>query len=1152
MSHEAKAQTATQDTIPPGTTRFKPKAWPISQSLVVQGDSLSRQSGQLSVDSLGYVVLSEPSTTPLIINYQAFPEALTKSYQLFVYDSVAQRLSLANRPFFSDADPTSTQNPSGIQNGLNRSGALSRGITLGNNQSLVLNSGLNLQLNGKLDNDVDVTAVLTDNAVPFQPDGTTQQIQDFDRVYVQVSRKQTSLLFGDYDLAPPPINAAPFLVAIKSVRGVRAKTGFSVAKLPTTHQLNIASSRGRFQRMAFIGQEGVQGPYRLRGVENETFIVVMASSERVYIDGVLQTRGEQNDYIIDYNQGEIRFMPRRLITGQSRIIIEFEYAVRAYARGMVSYSAGAQLSKKWAVSAGIFSEADFPNQPLQLELSDEAKRVLQRVGDSVQQAQALSASTAEFNPNEVLYALRDSAGLRFFQVNLDSTISSFRVSFAFVGEGRGDYLQPPSTLNGRVFRYVAPIISPNGDTVRQGSFTPFTTIPAPGSYRQIHAGVAYQSDSLHAFTLNLSESKRDINLFSSLSNEDNVGYAAQGRGVRSLSKTNATVLEARFEHLTENFRTYQPHRAAEFARNWALPALYTFENETLGALQLRQNASKTKRLNAEASISGFLAGEEYQGARVGLGLKLKPKTLNQREVALFKADALSAKSYGADVFFGRGLAQSNVSLQKWTLQPTLGLEHSQSLVNNVLNARSFSFQYGNLTLALKDTADFGFRVQYLVRHDAIRGTSNLSRFEPGQLAQTLTLTTQRVSATQRLSLSLNARTAKRFQDVAMDSATFQSLAGQVEYGYTPAQSWLAAQGFLSYAAAQEPRRDQAYVAVPKGQGTHIWRDYNDNGVQELAEFELAPFRDQADFVRVFTLSNTYVPTFSTSANATITAEGARFKKKPKWVGKLSTLTYLALERRTQSDNIGDQLNPLLKIGSDSSLQTETRTLRNALYFNRTNPSSGAELAIANILSNNFLTSGLEGRARREVSLRVRKQWSPVVLTELLFAQTINQVTNQLFITRNYSFTRPQATPKISIFVKSSSRLTFQTELIFAEGQAQTEDVPISASLTQVSPRLEFQTNALGKGLVTSSVSLISNRFSGVANSPLGFDLLQGLQPGRNWLWSLQLQRNLGKDVQVSVGYDGRSSQVQTITSNAETTTQTRLVHVGRMQARWLF
>ncbi|MFN8330712.1 MAG: hypothetical protein U0T81_05775 [Saprospiraceae bacterium] len=39
-------------------------------------------------------------------------------------------------------------------------------------------------------------------------------------------------------------------------------------------------------------------------------------------------RGDDADYVMDYNLGEIRFTPRRLVTAQMRLIIEFEYAVR--------------------------------------------------------------------------------------------------------------------------------------------------------------------------------------------------------------------------------------------------------------------------------------------------------------------------------------------------------------------------------------------------------------------------------------------------------------------------------------------------------------------------------------------------------------------------------------------------------------------------------------------------------------------------------------------------------------------------------------------------------------------------------------------------------------------------------------------------------
>ena len=44
---------------------------------------------------------------------------------------------------------------------------------------------MDLRLSGKIGNGIEITAALTDNNIPLQPDGTTQQIQDFDKVFIQ-------------------------------------------------------------------------------------------------------------------------------------------------------------------------------------------------------------------------------------------------------------------------------------------------------------------------------------------------------------------------------------------------------------------------------------------------------------------------------------------------------------------------------------------------------------------------------------------------------------------------------------------------------------------------------------------------------------------------------------------------------------------------------------------------------------------------------------------------------------------------------------------------------------------------------------------------------------------------------------------------------
>ena len=83
----------------------------------------------------------------------------------------------------------------------------------------------------------------------------------------------------------------------------------------------------------------MQGPYKLSGINNEKYIIIIAGGEKVYLNGERLKRGENNDYVIDYANAAITFTTNKLITSDSRIAVDFEYTDKKYERTFFSVNA---------------------------------------------------------------------------------------------------------------------------------------------------------------------------------------------------------------------------------------------------------------------------------------------------------------------------------------------------------------------------------------------------------------------------------------------------------------------------------------------------------------------------------------------------------------------------------------------------------------------------------------------------------------------------------------------------------------------------------------------------------------------------------------------------------------------------------------------
>ena len=269
-----------------------------------------------------------------------------------------------------------------------------------------------------------------------------------------------------------------FLKYNKRGQGILVKNELINNQTKITTENSASISKGKFGRNVIQGIEGNQGPYRLFGNENESFIIVLSGTENVYIDGNLLKRGQNNDYTIDYNTAEVSFTANTLITKDKRIIIEFQYSDKNYARSLLQSSTTFEKNNS-SIYIYAYGEQDSKNQPLQQDFDLSDRITLEDIGDHIELAIGSGIDSIGFNENFNMYRKLDSLGYELYQYSNNEQEASYQLVFSNVGDGNGDYILKDNNALGKIFEWVAPDTIQQTIIIKNGNYSPVKKLVTP-------------------------------------------------------------------------------------------------------------------------------------------------------------------------------------------------------------------------------------------------------------------------------------------------------------------------------------------------------------------------------------------------------------------------------------------------------------------------------------------------------------------------------------------------------------------------------------------------------------------------------------------------------------------------------------------------
>jgi len=1008
---------------------------------------------------------------------------------------------------------------------MQKSGAIVRGFTIGTNRDFTLNSGLRLQLSGKLSDEIDLVAALTDENTPIQPEGNTEKLDEIDKVFIELRHKNAVGTFGDYELN---LRDNEFSQITRKLQGLKGEFLFG----DTKGTLAIAGSRGKFNTNQFSGSDGNQGPYRLYGINNERAIIIIAGSERIYLDGDQLKRGENNDYIIDYSNSEITFTPKRLITSVSRISVDFEYTDQNYRRNFFGADFSTKiLNDKLKVGIGYFREGDDENSPIDFSFTDDDLNILKSAGDNRYNAArsgvslALPDSTGKvqgvYSRVDTLIALQQFSYYKYTPGNI---FSIYNVSFTYVGEGSGDYLK--ESLGN--YKFVGR---------NNGSYLPIIFLPLP-QLKQL-GNISLSANILEGIKIDidLSGSSWDKNKFSTVDDNDNYGYARKifinviprevTIGNLSLGKVG---LSFKDRFIQSRFTSLDRIDEVEFNRYYNLPSQLS-QDQTLREAVLNYLPSKNISLNTKY---GFLKqGDQFSSDRIFSGLKISEPKLYELN---YDIDFVNSKNNTINSNWLRQNGKVFYSFSDFKTGIDFLAEDKKetNLGNDSLLLTSLKYLELEPSFEITGISGFDGRISYSFREESFPLKGSMTK-QSNAVAQNYQLNYKGLKEFST-SLSVKFRNKKYTEDFRREG--FSDNETVLLLSQSRLNLWNGSvQGDIYYQAAteQSAKFEKVFLRVPKGTGNYIYLgDLNNNGIPEENEFQITSY--EGDFILIIIPTDKLFPVMDLKANTRLRIDFSRMLSDDIFLSNvlkpIATETSWRIEENSKEpDTRKIYLINFSHFLNDSTTIRGTQLFQHDINLFQNNSELSFRLRYIQRKSLNQFSGGIERGYFRERGLRIRFRMIEEISNQTEFINQSDNLISPPTSNRARTVTRNDLTSDFSYRPARDIEVGFK--ITAGRSQDDFPKTPTIVDQNSIMLRVNLSFENIGRIRIEAERTELTSSSS---NSNIPYEMTRGNAIGKNYFWRVFFDYRLSGFIQTSFSYDARlqgsSRVIQTMRAEA--------------------